>query len=288
MCRFAAFECLEAGARDYVGLLRGRFPEAYAAAELGDGTAFVKALKARGYFTATLGQYLATFIGVLKMVDDRMRTDPSPPPSETQPAVAVSPDVFTFSLLPGESVRDRIVRCCDEAAQFGPMGDALLRPRYASFVACGLAGWDYDALPTVRTSCAIVQGSVDRWCHRPGAGSGSRRGLVGGGMFHGWLGDLSYQHPAWRPAVHGFPVVGDPGPRPGDLFYVAVNATSNNDHVGRFLRETSPGVWETFEGGGGDGTRTGKSSRTLGPHFDAYGRVLLGWWDADLMGYEAF
>lgn len=222
-------------------------------------------------------------------VDDT-DTTPAPPPSETQPVFVgpPNPDSFFFTLLPGETVRERIVRCCDEASAFGAMGKKTLRARYAAFLACCMTGWDYDHLPDVWTSCAVVQGALDLWCRRKGAHQGTRQGLVSKGMFGFWLGDLSFQHRAWRRFIPG-----GPSPKPGDLFYVAAGWTSNNNHVGRFTRETSPGMWETFEGGGGAqgtpdyGTLTHKSSRSMASFDTANGRFLLGWWDADEMGYEA-
>ena len=49
--RFRAYGSAEEGARDYVGLLARRYPNAVQAAESGDARGFVQALKARGYFT---------------------------------------------------------------------------------------------------------------------------------------------------------------------------------------------------------------------------------------------
>jgi hypothetical protein len=51
VARFRAYGSAEEGARDYVGLLARRYPDALRAAESGDAKGFVSALKARGYFT---------------------------------------------------------------------------------------------------------------------------------------------------------------------------------------------------------------------------------------------
>lgn len=56
-CRFRAFRSLEEGAIDYLTLMRNRFHSAWPAVEAGDPRAFVRALKASGYFTADLGPY---------------------------------------------------------------------------------------------------------------------------------------------------------------------------------------------------------------------------------------
>lgn len=255
MCRFASFDTLDAGVEDYLATLRSTFAAAMVPLVKGDAAGYVTSLKAARYFTADLATYRSSFLGCLDMAAR-----------------------FSFAPMLGEQVRDRVVRCCDEAAAFGDLGAHMLRTRYSSFVAAG-APSNEPWLADVRTSCAVVQGAIDAWCLRTGARAGDARHLVGGGMFHGWLGDLSYQHPAWVEAG------GSASPAPGDLFYIAANRTSNNNHVGRFLRETSPGVWQTYEGGGGDGTLTHYGSRAIGPHFDSYGRVLIGWWSADRMGY---
>lgn len=95
-------------------------------------------------------------------------------------------------------------------------------------------------------------------------------------MFGGWLGDLSKTHVSWTRYVAGV------SPRPGDVFFVELPKTNNN-HVGVFLEEIAPGRWRTAEGGGsGDGgTRCAFGERTLGSRFDAWGRTLQGWWDAE-------
>ncbi|HTQ06249.1 MAG TPA: glucosaminidase domain-containing protein [Polyangiaceae bacterium] len=48
---FRAYQTAEEGARDYVSLLKSRFPGAFEAAKSGDPTATVHALKQEGYFT---------------------------------------------------------------------------------------------------------------------------------------------------------------------------------------------------------------------------------------------
>jgi hypothetical protein len=55
---FRAYRSAEEGAADYVQLLSRRFPEAVQGARQGDPGAFVRGLKARGYFTGNESQYL--------------------------------------------------------------------------------------------------------------------------------------------------------------------------------------------------------------------------------------
>lgn len=55
--QFRAFDSLEAGAADYLAMLRAHFPEAWAALETGDVTLFCHRLKLRGYYTADESLY---------------------------------------------------------------------------------------------------------------------------------------------------------------------------------------------------------------------------------------
>jgi len=57
VARFRAYGSAEEGARDYVSLLSRRYPDAVRAAEQGDAPGFVRALKARGYFTDNEAAY---------------------------------------------------------------------------------------------------------------------------------------------------------------------------------------------------------------------------------------
>lgn len=57
--RFRVYESAEAGALDYVKLLARHYPDAVAAARVGDSAAFAKALAKGGYFTAAPEAYAA-------------------------------------------------------------------------------------------------------------------------------------------------------------------------------------------------------------------------------------
>jgi hypothetical protein len=57
VARFRAYGSAQEGARDYVSLLARRYPDAVSAAEQGDAAGFVRALKARGYFTDNEAAY---------------------------------------------------------------------------------------------------------------------------------------------------------------------------------------------------------------------------------------
>lgn len=56
---FRAYGSIDEGARDYVSVLRTRFPQAYAQAVTGNVDGFAHALKQSHYFTASEAQYTA-------------------------------------------------------------------------------------------------------------------------------------------------------------------------------------------------------------------------------------
>jgi flagellum-specific peptidoglycan hydrolase FlgJ len=56
---FRAYSSLDAGARDYVSLVRSRFPQAFHSAAAGDLDGFAHALKSAHYYTAPESEYAA-------------------------------------------------------------------------------------------------------------------------------------------------------------------------------------------------------------------------------------
>jgi hypothetical protein len=173
----------------------------------------------------------------------------------------------------------RVIEVCYTALSLGPIGDQQHGDYYRSFVSCGFkpalkAPFGSSDIGKVRTSCAVFVRAVLHWAGR----SVTRLGEVGQGIMGGWLEGLSYSSEAWAD-------YGKRDPAPGDVGYLAYSKRSSGSesHVMVFLREKSPGIWETAEGGGGDGTTCRISERTIGPKFDKYGRVLIGTWRPDLM-----
>jgi hypothetical protein len=65
---FRAYRTAEEGARDYVSLLKSRFPGALAAAQTGDPAATVHALKQAGYFTGDEGAYTRSVTQIARQV----------------------------------------------------------------------------------------------------------------------------------------------------------------------------------------------------------------------------
>lgn len=84
--RFRAFLHASGGAIDHLLLQKRRYPEAYAAAKLGDVAAHVHGLKARGFFTADEAPYLKMESGLyrefLPLCVDVTRDTIAPPPED--------------------------------------------------------------------------------------------------------------------------------------------------------------------------------------------------------------
>lgn len=84
--RFRAFRNAGGGAIDHLLLQKRRYPEAYAAAKLGDVRAHVEGLKARGFFTADFEPYLKMESGLyrefLPLCVDMTRDTIAPPPED--------------------------------------------------------------------------------------------------------------------------------------------------------------------------------------------------------------
>jgi hypothetical protein len=85
MTNFRAFESLDAGAADYLATLRTNFARVWPSIIDGEPHAFVKALAAAHYFTASEAQYEATLCAIFTELDREV------PPEVAQPAgIAVS------------------------------------------------------------------------------------------------------------------------------------------------------------------------------------------------------
>jgi hypothetical protein len=188
---------------------------------------------------------------------------------------------FSFTLAPGESIRDRIVRCCHEALDPGPIGHDDRHNHYKSFLAAGNERDDASAefLTHVRTSCALFVRAVHLWCGAPAKGP-FRPGTP---MYD----SIGVNSPALFTSP-SFVGAGTAEPRPGDTFVLVDPANWNNAHTGFFLDQNDDGSWTTAEGGGGDGTLCRFRSRTIaGKHFADDARTLWGWFDCTQIGLPA-
>lgn len=196
----------------------------------------------------------------------------------------VLPDSAWETLPP----RERVVQACRDILAAGPMGHGLRGEFYRAFINCGLqpAGrlgrTPVDDISSWWTSCATFVRAVHHWCGRTAA-----LAVNGSGIF-AYL-RVSAGHPAW------VPFDGHNRPQAGDVFYVASSPTANDGHVGIFLEESEPDVWDTAEGGGSDGpgganegTLCRFSSRSFAStrRFDAR-RALLGWFDCEALGFSS-
>jgi hypothetical protein len=186
---------------------------------------------------------------------------------------------FSFETKDGESIGDRVVRCCHAALDAGPMSKTERHDFYRDFIACNQEDSQQkaDALATVATSCALFVRAVRTWCGAPAMGPY----VPGTAMFKS-MGDVSTSHPAFVKAG------GSAQPNPGDYFYIASPPPSqkNDGHTGIFVALQSSGAWTTAEGGGGsDGTQCRFTERTIqGSKFTNDSRSLWGWFDCTKVG----
>lgn len=184
--------------------------------------------------------------------------------------------VFSFDLRSGESISERIVRCCDEALAAGPMGQYQRHDFYRDFISCRQeqTSTQAEALSSLRTSCAMFVRAVRHWC----GASPSGPYVPGTGMFVS-MGKVGFNHPAFVPND------GVQTPTPGDYFYISSTRTSNDGHTGIFVEQLGPNDWRTAEGGGGDGTTCQFTTRQIvGSKFKNDARLLWGWFDCTKVG----
>jgi hypothetical protein len=202
-------------------------------------------------------------------LDAKFSSTPPPPPVTS----------FSFGLRAGEAIRDRIVRCCNEALDCAghKMGDIENHDRYRDFISCRqeLTTKKAEELTKVRTSCAMFVRAVLHWCGFPPMGPY----IPGTPMFKS-MGNVSYQHPAFVPNN------GQNKPQPGDYFFIANKDDGTDGHTGIFLEEKDIGHWRTAEGGGGDGTLCRYVDRVIlrVKYFHNDGRRLRGWFDCTKIG----
>jgi hypothetical protein len=187
--------------------------------------------------------------------------------------------LFDFSLQPDETESCRIVRCCQNALDVGPMGRSKRPEFYRDFIACNQERTKAkaDVLATVKTSCALFVRAVRRWCGAPPTGPYR----IGTAMFTS-MGKVSFRHAAF--VEHDESAE----PNPGDYFYIASSRKSNDGHTGIFIERIDAGVWRTAEGGGGDGTECAfRERRIAGKKFSRDRRTLWGWFDCAKVGLPA-
>jgi hypothetical protein len=184
--------------------------------------------------------------------------------------------LFSFDLQPDEDIGSRIVRCCQSALADGPMGEKQRHDFYRDFIGCNQEEsiQKAEGLTRIRTSCAMFVRAVREWCGAPPSGPYKS----GTGMFVS-MGNLSLSHAAFVATD------GSATPNPGDYFYISSTKSSLDGHTGIFIEETSPGVWRTAEGGGGDGTECRFNQRAFaGRGFSGERRTLWGWFDCTKVG----
>lgn len=189
--------------------------------------------------------------------------------------------LFPFDLREGETIGDRIVRCCSEALTDGPIGQHQRHDFYREFISCGQEKTlqHSEALTSVKTSCAMFVRAVRHWC-----GANPMGPYKPGTKMFVSMGNVSLSHPAFVSCD------GQSKPNPGDYFYIQTEGR-NNGHTGIFIEEIGENEWRTAEGGGGDGTECRFTTRKIeggGKRFwfagESSGRTLWGWFDCTKVG----
>jgi len=199
--------------------------------------------------------------------------------NQTGPLTPPAGSVFTFTLRTGETIGDRIVRCCMEALAEGPIGQHKRHDFYRDFISCKQenALQDAEKLTTVKTSCAMFVRAVRHWCGAPPSG----KYIPGTQMFVS-MGNVSLSHPSFVPCK------GANKPNQGDYFYIQTEH-KNNGHTGIFLKEIGENKWQTAEGGQGDGTECCLKTREItGSKFSDSSRTLWGWFDCTKVGLPPY
>lgn len=179
---------------------------------------------------------------------------------------------------------ERIVTAAHTALDAGPLGNTKRPADYRALISCGFKPalnppFESADIGTIKTSCAVFGRGI---LHAAGR-KATKPGTVGQGIMGGWLERLTMWHPAWEWATD------DSGkrkqPPAGALFYRDYSRTPGKlGHVGFLLFETTPGMWVTAEGGGGDGTEC-KLSNGPKDFFakDILNRIPIGWWRPELL-----
>jgi len=90
---FRAYQTGEAGALDYVSLLERRYPEALEAAQRGDSTGMVSALKQGGYFTGNEAQYTKS---VARIASEILPNSDALAASRAAAPPPIAPEIMNF------------------------------------------------------------------------------------------------------------------------------------------------------------------------------------------------
>jgi hypothetical protein len=187
---------------------------------------------------------------------------------------------WSFELRVGEGKCDRWWRLFDELLAAGFISISVRGEILAAFLdvvsaegepIAFIAGKPVTHVESWRTNCAMTQHAAMVWCKRKLRPYVNAEPIQGGE--HSYI-ELAKGDRYWRPN-DGILVPNGPA-----IFYVEPSAHLAFEHVGAFGRQVDTRTYATYEGGGGDGTRIGKSTRVLDQP-DTWGRHLTGWWEID-------
>jgi peptidoglycan hydrolase-like protein with peptidoglycan-binding domain len=183
--------------------------------------------------------------------------------------------IFTFAIQADEDPSDRYIRCLEELLADRPNGisDTVEKDRLASFLNIStdpshvvgiINGKPVTSVAFWKTNCAMTQHAALAWCGRV------ERPYINGEPIAGYV-DLKEGDAYW---------VDNDGknvPNGPVLAYVMPSVGLNFDHLAGLGKQLPDGSYESYEGGGGDGTHIGKSTRFL-DRPDRFGRKIKGWW----------
>lgn len=185
---------------------------------------------------------------------------------------------WTFDVRAGEPVLDRWIRCFEELLSLGAISITVHAERLRAFLdvistpgqpVAYIGGHPVSDIATWRTNCAMTQHAAMAWCKRQGMHPFNNGEAI--------TGDKGYLE-LTKGDVYWVANDGKASPQGPCVFSVAPSARLPYDHVGAFGPLVSGRVYKTYEGGGGDGTHIGASTRDL-DKLDSYGRRIDGWWE---------
>lgn len=195
--------------------------------------------------------------------------------------------IFTFDRCAGASKVDEWCRLYDELLDgidyisFTHNGDRLasfLDVRSDPSLPIGtIAGRSVDHVESWHTNCAMTQHAGMIWVKR------QMKPYVNGEPITAYI-ELVKNNELWVPNDG----TNEPEGK-ACIFYVDPSVHLAFDHVGAFGRKLGPRHYQSYEGGGGDGTKIAKNDRLL-DGTDSYGRRIPGWWviDSKIPDLDAF
>jgi hypothetical protein len=150
--QFRAYASADEGAKDYVQLLRGRYGEAVSAAQRGDASGFVRALKHRGYFTGDPAAYERNIVSLARQFGGAELVPESKERAPVLSNVAAERVAHVLEKMPAAST---------SAGRQSPEASAPLREQSSSYEARAI-DWQMRAITSLLLApapSALLEGS---------------------------------------------------------------------------------------------------------------------------------